>query len=92
MDEVIEFIDRRFKTDCNWISGNCYYFAEILKLRFPEGVIFYDVIYGHFVFLYKGKYYDWTGSIKPDGILVNWEKFEEYDHLQKERIVTDCIM
>lgn len=92
MDEIIEFINRRFKTDCNWISGNCYYFAEILKARFPEGVIFYDVIIGHFVFLYKGKYYDWTGEMIPEGHIVPWDKFEEYDCLQKERIITDCIM
>ena len=92
MDKVIEFIHRRFKFDCNWTSGNCYYFAIILKDRFPEGIIFYDVIYGHFVFLYEGKYYDWTGCINPDGILVEWDKFEEYDYLQKERIITDCIL
>ena len=92
MDEVIEFIHRRFKSDCNWISGNCYYFAIILKDRFPEGTIFYDVIYGHFVFLYKDRYYDWTGNVTPKGFLVPWDQFEEYDYLQKKRIITDCIM
>lgn len=61
MDPVKEFIDRRFKADCNWLNGNCYYFALILSDRFPGGTIYYDVIYGHFIYLYEGKYYDWSG-------------------------------
>ena len=92
MDEILEFIKRRFKIDCNWISGNCYYFSIILKDRFPEGKIFYDVIYGHFVFLYNEKYYDWTGCINPKGYLVDWDNFDKYDCLQKERIIQDCLM
>lgn len=92
MDEVIEFIKRRFINDCNWISGNCYYFSIILKDRFPNGKIFYDVIYGHFIFKYKEKYYDWTGYIEPKGYLVEWDNFDKYDYLQKERIIRDCLM
>lgn len=45
MDPVKEFIDRRFKADCNWLNGNCYYFALILSDRFPGGTVYYDVIY-----------------------------------------------
>jgi hypothetical protein len=92
MDNVIEFINRRFKNDCNWLNGNCYYFSIILKDRFPEGKIFYDVINGHFIFLYNGRYYDWTGYIKPDGYLVEWEQFDKYDSLQKKVIIRDCLM
>lgn len=91
MDEVLEFIQRRFTKDCDWISGNCYYFSLILKDRFPGGTIYYDVIDGHFVFLYKGKYYDWTGIVHLKDCLVEWNKFAEYDNMQKERIVEDCL-
>ena len=91
-NEVLEFIQRRFKKDCNWIDGNCYYFAVILKDRFPEGEILYDVIYGHFVFQYDNKYYDWTGIHNPKGILVDWENFDEYDYLLKKRIIRDCVL
>lgn len=92
MDNVVDFINRRFKNDCDWISGNCYYFSVILKNRFPEGKIFYDVINGHFIFLYNDKYYDWTGNITPNGYLVEWEKFEKYDYIQKNIIIRDCLM
>ena len=91
-NEVLNFINRRFKNDCNWTTGNCYYFAVILKDRFPEGEMYYDVIYGHFVFKYQNEYYDWNGVIQSIGYLVEWDKFEEYDFLQKERIIKDCIL
>lgn len=93
-NEVLDFINRRFKKNCNWLTGNCYYFALILKDRFPEGTIYYDVISGHFMFEYMGGFYDWTGLIDMeyfDGILIVWDTFENYDHLEKERIIRDCI-
>lgn len=92
MDEVLDFIKRRFPDDCNWLNGNCYYFAQILKIRFPHGIIFYDVINGHFIFQYNSKYYDLPGEIHPDGHLVEWDKFDRYDSLQKQRIIRDCVM
>ena len=92
-EEVLDFINRRFRTDCDWLTGNCYYFAVILLARFPQGSIYYDVIDGHFVFGYQGVYYDWTGitDYAKDN-LVEWNKFDEYDILRKERIIRDCIL
>ena len=92
MDNVIEFINRRFKKNCDWTNGNCYYMSLILKDRFPDGSIYYDVINGHFVFLYNENFYDWNGIIEPDGYLVEWDKFDEYDSLQKKVIIRDCLM
>ena len=92
MSEIQEFIQRRFQSDCNWLSGNCYYFSLILKDRFPDGNIYYDVIDGHFVFKYQERYYDWSGEIHPECYLVEWDKFDEYDSLQKQVIIRDCIM
>lgn len=93
-NQVVDFIHRRFQKDCNWTSGNCYYFATILKSRFPSAVIFYDVIYGHFFVNIDGQDYDWTGTIerKEDWFCVEWDKMEEYDINVKNRIVRDCIL
>ena len=94
MDEVLDFIKRRFPKDCNWTSGNCYYFAVILKARFG-GTILYDVIDGHFVVLINGDVYDWTGSVRDSSdnnhAYYVWDAFEVYDSLQRSRIYRDCI-
>ena len=92
MNEVLEFIKRRFPIDCNWLNGNCFYFSIILLSRFPQGSIWYDVVQGHFIFLYNGDYYDWNGKVSPQGYLVKWDEFEKYDALQKQVIVRDCVM
>ena len=92
MDKVEKFIRRRFPIDCNWLRGNCFYFSQLLLARFPEGKIFYDVIEGHFVFKCEDKYYDWTGEVLPQGYLVEWDRFDEYDELQKQVIIRDCVM
>lgn len=90
-DQIVEFIRRRFESDNQWLKGNCYYFSVILKARFPKGVIWYDVIYGHFCFQYGDKYYDWRGEITPKGTLVLWDTFDQYDAAQKQRIIKYCI-
>ena len=92
MSEILEFINRRFSVNCNWLDKNCYYFSLILKDRFPEGSVYYDVINAHFIFKYKNEYYDWTGLVEPNGVLVKWDEFNEYDYRQKQVIIRDCIM
>ena len=93
-NQVIDFIKKRFTQDCNWISGNCYYFAIILKTRFPQAIIWYDVIYGHFFVNIDGHDYDWTGEIqrRSDGYCVKWEDMDKYDENVKNRIVRDCVL
>jgi hypothetical protein len=91
MAKVVEFIKRRFPTDCNWTNGNCYYFALILSNRF-NGIIYYDVIDGHFICKIDNNYYDYFGIVDINNrILVEWNKFQEYDSLQYERIMQDVI-
>lgn len=94
MNKVLDFIHRRFPIDCHWLDGNCYYFALILLDRFPLGKILYDVIDGHFVCEIDGVKYDWSGNVDESGQhhWVEWDKFYEYDDLQHERVVRDCLM
>lgn len=93
---IIEFIQRRFGgKDCDWKTGNCYFFAVILKSRFPSGDIYYDTIAGHFVFKLHGEFYDYEGRVESFydiGAVIKWDEFEEYDPILKARIVRDCII
>ena len=99
-DPVIEFLNRRFplEKDCNWVDGNCYYMAAILKSRFPQGDVFYDTIMGHFLFKYNEKFYDFSGEVDVDidhgamWHIIEWRNFEYYDETQKACIERDCIM
>lgn len=90
-EKILEFIKRRFPADQNWTTGNCYFFALILKSVF-FGEIVYDVTAGHFMFLgADGMCYDWNGKVTDHGHIVPWDDFEAYDSSQKERIIRDCI-
>ena len=98
MDKIEEFINRRFPSDCNWLDGNCYYFARILKMRF-KGEIWYDLVEGHFLFCNFDKFYDWGGwredydFSKPETVenLVKWSNYKKIDPVHYDRIVRDVI-
>ncbi len=93
MNGIIDFIKRRFPTDCNWLNGNCYYFAQILLARFPCGKIYYDVIDGHFLFCLNNHFYDWTGErqVNIDN-LIDWSTYQQEDPKHYARIVRDVIL
>ena len=98
MDRIEDFINRRFQSDCDWLEGNCYYFARILKMRF-KGEIWYDLVEGHFLFRYFDKFYDWSGLRegydfdKPETVenLVKWSDYKKIDPVHYDRIVRDVI-
>ena len=46
-EQIVEFINRRFPEESKWINGNCYYFAQILSIRFPELNLYYLSIFAH---------------------------------------------
>ena len=92
--EVIDFLNRRFPSDndCNWLNGNCYYFAAILQARFPGGQIVYDRVESHFLYRFRGKYYDWTGERFPrEDVVVNWDTYYLSDPVHWKRIWNDVI-
>ena len=92
MNEVLTFINKRFSKNCNWLDGNCYYFAIILKERFG-GHIYYDSVNCHFIIQINGKFYDWTGIVKPNiDNLLNWEELKNIDQSYYNRIKRDCIL
>ena len=92
MNEILDFIQRRWQKDANWLDGNCYWFAYILKTRFPFLEICYLPIEGHFVCSDGDNFYDWTGLVNPPEIVLPLSAIEEQDPLWASRIWRDCIL
>ena len=90
-DLVEEFIHRRFKDDCNWLNGNCYYFAAILQKRFPDSTICYLPIEGHFVTKIDKNYYDWSGKVELKEEPQTLGQIFQEDELLFSRLIRDCI-
>ena len=81
-DTVRDFIYKRFlniQSEQYWTDENSYYFALILKDRFPSGTICYAVEEKYFVFLRDGVYYSYSGIVLPTGTVVQWDNLFEYN-------------
>lgn len=87
---VYNFISKRFPEDCNWTTGNCYYFAIILKARF-SGELWYEPVENHFVCLIDNIFYDHDGEWKPTDNILRWSEFMLLDCLETSRIIRDCV-
>lgn len=93
--QVIDFIHRRFPDKSDWMTGNCYFFAQILASRFV-GEVVYDPIDGHFLFYgYDEKFYDWTGrrhyTEEQISKFVMWPGYAVSDPLHYSHIWRDCV-
>lgn len=93
-NQIQDFIKRRFAKDCDWQNGNCYYFAQILKIRFPELCIYYLPVRGHFVAKYEDTFYDSGGvvSLLENENPIEWKVLGQEDPLLAIRVMRDCIL
>lgn len=95
-EEILQFIARFAGSIETFTSGCCFWFAHILAERFRgHAEIVLAVVENHFVARIDGRLYDVTGDVTEeykDSVLVAWDKMDEYDSLQKERIVRDCVL
>ena len=91
MDEVLDFINRRWKKDADWLDGNCYWFSKILCTRFPNLQIYYLPIEGHFVAGDDGKFYDWTGAVYVEEEPLLFSELAQVEPEWHNRIFRDCI-
>lgn len=92
MEEILDFIQRRWKKDANWLDGNCYWFAEILKARFPQLKIYYLPIQGHFVCGNGKEFYDWTGLISLQEIPILFSELKKSEPNWYKRIYENCVL
>lgn len=94
-NEVLKFIDKfkfihKKEIEEVFTTGNCYYFALILKERF-EGSIYYLPIENHFITKIDKFYFDITGLVEPKEQPMNWKMFQYEDEKLCKRVTRDCI-
>lgn len=94
-NQVLNFIKKfKFKYDKQieyvFMSGNCYYFAIILKERF-QGEIYYLPIFNHFVCKIDNNYYDITGIACMNETPIKWSTFKQTNRHNAQQIIRDCI-
>lgn len=75
--------------DC-FTCGNCYWFAQILKERFGN-IIVYNPIVNHFASRRRQYIYDITGCISNEGY-YDWEWYKTFEPVESVRIIEQCIM
>ena len=98
--DILQFIDKfkEYEKDNvlvkTFTEGFCYYFALILKSRFPEGKIYY-YFPEHFVFKYQDRLYDITGDCtemwNDQEALYDWEEFQKIEPSISKSTIRDCI-
>ena len=81
-----------FSTDDKYMNGLCYWFAYILKGRFPNGDIWYEPIMNHFYFVIDDAAFDVRGQVELPGTAIRWNEYENFDPLHYQRIVKYCIL
>ena len=89
--DVLTWIKQRFPVDCNWTTGNCYFFAKMLEAAFPGGTIMYDPIVGHFLYKYQNCLYDYHGIQPVPTVLYRWEQYKYDDPKHWLHIMRDCV-
>ena len=90
MNEIEEFIKRRFDKDCHWLDGNCYYFALMLCFRFPYLKKIYYPIEGHWVVTDSEYAYDFNGKSEIGDIFYSEEEWKREDKSFYDEVISDC--
>lgn len=91
-EDVLSFIRRRWSGNANWLTGNCLWFAQILKARFPVAEICFLGIEGHFIVRIGEQYFDWTGVIVPQEKVWTLEEIRQLDSNWYAYLMRDCFM
>ena len=92
--EILAFIAHfRGATD-TFLYGCCYWFAQILSVRFG-GDTLYDPVGGHFIQRIDGRLYDVRGEVTPlfeNGRLIDWKTYAEQEPKHYHRIFTASVL
>ena len=97
-ERILNFINnfQNIGTIQTFTEGCCYWFAEILRLRFEgeysDVELMYNQIDGHFCTRIDGTLYDITGVLTDDGNWMTWCEFKDLDPVYAEVVERDCIL
>lgn len=89
-EEILEFINRRWQSDSDWLTGNCWYFVSILRERFSHLKRYYVPVEGHFVAGDGKHYYDWGGEYITEQTIISWEEIYKNDPVWADRLKKYC--
>lgn len=93
MEQILSFIKGFDPCRDFFLSGYCYWFANILCQRF-HGTLVYDGVDNHFMARIEGELYDASGNVTNlyrYHLVEEWEKYRKRDPLHTARIVKGCI-
>lgn len=91
MNQIEKFI-ALFDNDEKYMNGLCYWFAYILKGRFPQGEIWYDQIENHFYYIIEAIAYDVRGAVDLPTTAKRWDEYKNCDLLDYQRVVKYCVL
>lgn len=83
---MIEQFIKLFDDDPKYLNELCYWFAYILKGRFPNGDIWYDPVMSHFYFVCDDMAYDIRGQVVLPSTSVKWDSYQTIDAVDYEKI------
>lgn len=86
--EIAKFIKERFPVDCDWNGKNSYYFAVMLKEKFPAGKILYNLRTKAFCFCNEG-IYTYSGKSNEN---YSRKDFLEYDEYSQKKGIKNKFM
>lgn len=91
---ILAFIAEFSGATDTFLRGCCYWFAQILSVRFG-GETVYEPIEGHFLQRIDGALYDVRGDMTEayKAIpLIHWDGYEDVDPLHYQHIFRDCVL
>lgn len=90
-EEILYFIKEFHKAKTTFTTGCCYWFAQILSMRFG-GTTMYNQVENHWVQRIGNRLYDVTGDVTeqyPNAI--EWAEFQRMEPGCARRLTEDCI-
>lgn len=92
LEFINEFAKGGYQVNKCFLHGNCYWFAYILRGRFPKGRIVYNAVENHFGFKLNDEVYDIRGIVTDLGDWEDWGTYHLKDPKHAKRIEKYCIL